>query len=69
MANPAAARSPDLVKRHFNAERPDQLWVADFTYVPLAAGLGFTAFVIDAYAGLILGWECYLKLDAVTRSV
>jgi putative transposase len=33
--------------------------VADFTYVPLAGGgFGYTAFVIDAYAGLIPGWEC-----------
>ena len=60
VADPAAQRAPDLVQRQFTAERPDELWVADFTYVPLAAGFGYTAFVIDAFAGLIVGWECSL---------
>jgi putative transposase len=57
----AASRAPDLVRRQFTAARPDQLWVADFTYVPLAGGFGYTAFVIDAFAGLIPGWECSLS--------
>jgi transposase InsO family protein len=57
--DPAAARPPDLVNRCFTAFRPDALWVADFTYVPLAGGgFGYTAFVIDAFAGYIVGWEC-----------
>ena len=42
--------------------RPGQLHVADFTYVPLdGGGFGYTAFVIDAFAGLIAGWECSLS--------
>jgi transposase InsO family protein len=61
VADPAAARAPDLVRRRFRSARPDALHVADFTYVPLhGAGFGYTAFVIDAYAGLIVGWECSL---------
>jgi putative transposase len=40
VADPAASRAPDLVRRQFTAARPDQLWVADFTYVPLACGFG-----------------------------
>lgn len=57
--DPAAARAPDLVNRQFRAQRPGQLHVADFTYVPLTSGrFAYTAFVIDAYAGLIPGWEC-----------
>jgi putative transposase len=64
MADPAAAWAPDLVKRHFTAGRSNQLWVADFTYVPLASGFGYTAFVIDAYAGLIPGWEGSLSKQA-----
>jgi putative transposase len=57
--DPAATRAPDLVNRQFHAARPGQLHVADFTYVPLAPGrFCCTAFVIDAYAGLIPGWEC-----------
>lgn len=59
--DPAASRAPDLVHRRFKASRPGQLHVADFTYVPMEAGrFGYTAFVIDAFAGLILGWECAL---------
>jgi transposase InsO family protein len=59
VADPAASRAPDLVNRCFAADRPDALWVADFTYVPLAGGgFGYTAFVIDAFAGCIPGWEC-----------
>lgn len=64
VTDPAASRAPDLVRRQFTAARPDQLWVADFTYVPLACGFGYTAFVIDAFAGLIPGWECSLSKRA-----
>jgi putative transposase len=53
VADLAAERAPDLVKRHVTAACPDQLWVADFTYVPLSSGFGYTALVIDAFAGLI----------------
>lgn len=63
VADPAADRAPDLVKRQFTAAGPDQLWVADFTYVPMTAGFGYTAFVIDAFAGLIVGWECSLSKE------
>jgi putative transposase len=62
-ADPAASRAPDLVRRRFTAARPGQLHVADFTYVPLAAGFGYTAFIIDAFAGLIPGWECSLSKE------
>ena len=60
IADAAAARAPDLVRRRFRAARPDALHVADFTYVPMVIGFGYTAFVIDGYAGLIAGWECSL---------
>jgi transposase InsO family protein len=59
VADPAATRAPDLVNRQFRAQRPGQLHVADFTCVPLTTGrFAYTAFVIDAFAGLIPGWEC-----------
>jgi putative transposase len=65
IADPAASRAPDLVRRQFKAARPGQLHVADFTYVPLAGGrFAYTAFVIDAFAGLIPGWECSLSKQA-----
>jgi transposase InsO family protein len=53
----AAARFPDLVDRHFTATRPNQLWVADFTYVPTWRGLVYVAFVIDVFARRIVGWR------------
>ena len=62
VADPGHVRAPDLVRRNFKAPAPGQLHVADFTYVPLdGGGFGYTAFCIDAYAGLITGWECSLS--------
>jgi len=64
MPRPGDQRAPDLVNRQFTASRPDQLHVADFTYVPLdGGGFGYTALVIDAFAGLITGWECSLSKE------
>ena len=45
-----AARPADRVNRQFQAERPNQLWVADFTYDATWSGLVFVAFVIDVFA-------------------
>ena len=61
--DPAAARAPDLVGRQWQVSAPNMLVVADFTYVPMTCGFGYTAFVVDAYAGLIPGWECSLTKD------
>jgi putative transposase len=62
VADPAHPRHPDLVHRDFRAQRPGQLLVADFTYVPMAGGgFGYAAFVIDVFAGTIAGWECSLS--------
>jgi transposase InsO family protein len=59
----AAVRAPDLVKRQFTADRPDQLHVAEFTYVPMVSGFSYTTFVLDAFAGAIGGWECSLSQE------
>jgi len=53
----AAPRPPDLVKRDFHAERPNRLWMVDFTYVPTWSGMAFTAFVHDAFSRRIVGWR------------
>ncbi len=58
ISDPAADRAPDLVDRQFRVSRPNELFVADFTYVPMSGVFAYTAFVIDAYAGTIVGWEC-----------
>lgn len=56
--DPTADRAPDLVDRQFAVPTPNRLLVADFTYVKLVTGtFVYVAFVIDAYAGAIVGWE------------
>ncbi|HET9255852.1 MAG TPA: IS3 family transposase [Pseudonocardiaceae bacterium] len=56
--DPAAGRAPDLVERQFRVGAPNRLWVADFTYVTRLRGRWcYTAFVVDAFAGLIAGWQ------------
>ena len=54
----SSAPSPrDLVNRQFRAERPNQLWVSDFTYVSTWQGWLYVAFVIDVFARRIVGWR------------
>ncbi|GAA4264341.1 hypothetical protein GCM10022255_117090 [Dactylosporangium darangshiense] len=57
IADQHAARPVDLVQRRFHADRPNRLWVADFTYVPTWSGMVYVAFVIDVYSRRILGWR------------
>jgi putative transposase len=61
-ADPAAGRPTDLVDRHFTATRPNQLWVADFTYVATWRGFVYVAFVIDVFARCIVGWRVSASL-------
>ena len=51
-----ARPAPDLVERNFTVDRPDQLWVADITYVPTWAGFVYLAIVLDAWSRRIVGW-------------
>jgi putative transposase len=70
-----APRPADLVERQFVAERPNQLWVADFTYVATWRGFVFVAFVIDVFSRMIVGWrvstsmKADLVLDALEQAV
>lgn len=74
-ADASAQRPPDRVNRQFCAERPNQLWVVDFTYVPTATGMVFTAFVTDVFSRRIVGWRTAsrmpteLPLDALDMAV
>ncbi|MCL4736707.1 MAG: IS3 family transposase [Burkholderiaceae bacterium] len=52
-----AACPLDRVNRHFKAKRPNQLWVADFTYVSTWQGFVYVAFVVDVFARRIVGWR------------
>lgn len=65
--DPTAHRSPDLVKRDFTASRPDELWVADFTYLRCWEGLVFFSFVIDVYSRRVVGWQfaTHMRTDLV----
>jgi putative transposase len=47
----------DRVNRQFRAERPNQLWVSDFTYVSTWQGWLYVAFVVDVFARRIVGWR------------
>jgi putative transposase len=60
----AATRPADLVQRTFTATRPNQLWVADLTYVATWRGFVYVAFVIDVFARRIVGW----RVDTTLRS-
>ena len=53
----SAMRPADLVERHFTADRPNQLWVADLTYVATWRGFTYVAFVIDVFSRMIVGWR------------
>ncbi|WP_433913968.1 IS3 family transposase [Escherichia coli] len=53
----------DRVNRQCVAERPDQLWVADFTYVSTWQGFVYVAFIIDVFAGYIVGWWVSLSME------
>jgi putative transposase len=61
-AGSAADRPLDLVDRNFTATRPNQLWVADFTYVATWRGFVYVAFVIDVFARRIVGWRVSASL-------
>ena len=58
----SAPRAEDHVKREFHADRPNQLWVVDFTYVPTWSGMAFTAFVTDVFSRRIVGWRTMSKM-------
>ena len=59
--------APDLVDRHFTATEPNQLWVADITYVPTWAGFLYLAVVLDTWSRRIVGWS--FSRDLKTRLV
>lgn len=55
--DPARPCPLDLVHRTFKADRPDQLWVSDYTFVSTWQGFAYVAFIIDVYARRIVGWK------------
>jgi putative transposase len=73
--NKDARPAPDLVKRNFTATGPNQLWVADITYVPTWSGFLFLAVVLDVFSRRIVGWamathmRTELILDALSMAM
>ncbi len=75
--HPDHPRAPDLVDRRFTVQTPNELFVADFTYVRIGAaggghrGFVYVAFVIDAFAGTIVGWDVSARptADMVERAL
>ncbi len=70
-----ARRPADLVCRSFTAERPNQIWVADLTYVATWRGFVYVAFVVDVFSRMIVGWRVStslrtdLALDALDQAL
>lgn len=68
-------RPRDLVNRAFTADAPDQLWVADITYVRTFAGWVYAAFIIDVFSRMVVGWQVStslytdLALDALKMAI
>ncbi len=73
--DPAARPAPDLVDRKFVANGPNQLWVADITYIPTLAGFLYLAVVLDVWSRKIVGWAMSsglatrIVLDALAMAV
>ena len=59
-----ADRPLDLVNRNFTANRPNELWVADFTYVATWKGYVYVAFVTDVFSRMIVGWRVLTSMNA-----
>ena len=70
-ADEKANRPPDLVERRFVAERPNELWVTDLTYVPTWAGMVYVSFITDVFSRRIVGWRVAsnMRTDMVLDSL
>jgi putative transposase len=63
-ADASHLRAPDLVSRAFVATRPDQLWVADYTYCSTWSGVVYVAFIIDVFSRRLVGWKASKSMTA-----
>ena len=68
---PDEQAAADLVQRNFTAATPNQLWVADITYIPTWAGFLYLAIVLDAWSRRVVGWAMatHLKTDLVLAAL
>jgi len=63
-ADPQAAYAPDLLQRDFQAQAPNQKWVADITYIPTAEGWLYLAVVVDLFSRMVVGWAMLPQMTA-----
>lgn len=74
-AGPGQERPSDLLERDFSAPAPNRRWVADITYVATADGFAYTAFILDLFSRMIVGWQvsdtlrAELALDALEMAL
>ena len=75
LRKPGTRPAPDLVDRDFTADRPDQLWVADITYIRTGSGFLYLSVVMDAFSRRVVGWamanhlQTQLVLDALDMAI
>ena len=75
MKDEGAPKPADLVDRDFSASRPNELWVADLTYVATWSGFVYVTFIVDAFSRFIVGWQASrslrtdLALDALEMAI
>ena len=75
VSDASAEPAPDLVRRDFSASAPNELWVADATYVPTLAGFLYLAVVVDVYSRRVVDWRMgaelatWLMLDALDMAL
>ena len=75
VSDPVAPAAPDLVQRRFQAGAPNQLWVADITYIPTAEGWLFLGVVMDMFSRRVVGWsmrndlKTELVIDALAMAI
>ena len=69
--DPAATAAPDLVKRQFERDAPDRLWVADITYLPTHTGFLYLAAILDACSRRVVGWSMagHLRTELVSAAL
>jgi putative transposase len=69
--DPRAAPAPDLLRRDFEAGRPNKVWLADITYIPTREGFLYLAFILDTHSRRIVGWsmDSHMRTELVVDAL
>ena len=63
-ANPKHTKAPNHLRQHFEATRPDEIWLSDITYIPTGEGWLYLAAVMDLYSRRIVGWSMSSRINS-----